>query len=102
MTRPSAADPADIIKLPGTWHRHADDEERQEFPDCGPCLRRIRELETKLRRYAGRIYVDGPAETAWTELKARAERAEARVKELLLENDALRQADDEHHQEAGR
>ena len=43
---------------------------------------RIRELETKLRRYAGRIYVDGPAETAWTELKARAERAEARIAEL--------------------
>ena len=27
---------------------------------------------------------------------------EASVKELLLENDALRQADDEHHQEARR
>jgi len=58
-----------------------------ECPDgrhilCISEVERIRELETKLRRYAGRIYVDGPAETAWTELKARAERAEARIAEL--------------------
>jgi len=39
-------------------------------------------------------------EAIWLHERIRA--LEARVMELLLENDALRQADDEHHQEAGR
>jgi len=84
----AAANPASITKLPGTWHRHDDDEERQEMPDCEFCLRRLRELEAELAE-SERVALEDAKEWA-NELAAKDHHWNLREETVVRERDALK------------